>query len=156
MAETAESIKKKTAEFVMQNEGITVQPTTDSKGNECLEWQTSLILEVLEDAKSGGKKSLSRQTVSVQFDLSLDAQRKSLVLFLQWGRIEPSAWAKAGDDITQGLKRGLNVSVRFHEERGVVELGLVYPFHEFDFAYVYKEIVSYFGFVNGMFFKKAN
>ncbi len=76
MQEKVDKIKQVVADYCLQNEGIAVQNTTDSAGNECLEWQSSLILEVLSEDDRESKKSLSRQSVSVQFDISFNIKDK--------------------------------------------------------------------------------
>jgi hypothetical protein len=156
MEKEKEKIQQDIIDYCLKNEGISVNRTTDSGGNECIEWQTALILEVMASDEQEKDKSLSRQSVSVQFDVSFDMKTRKIIVFLQWGKIEPSLWTSTESQILGELKKEGNIHVRYYGDRQVIELGLVYPFHEFDFSYVYKEIISHFGFINGIFFKRAN
>lgn len=157
MATELEGIKANIAEFCQKTESITVAETFDSAGNPCLEWRTSIILELFgADNQGSNEEQLSRQTVPVQFDVSFDTRASKILVFLQWGRIEPADWSRASAEIEAELQKESNVHIRYYGDRQVAELCLIYPFHEFDFAFVYEEAVSYFGIANGLLFKNAH
>jgi hypothetical protein len=152
-----ELIKKSIREYAHSTESIEVTDTTDSAGNQCLEWRTVIILEMFgAKARHGKEERLSRQQVPVQFDVSFDKPQKHILVFIQWGRIEPSIWFDSEQEVRAELAKEGNIILRYHEDREVMELCVVYPFHEFDFAFVYEEIVSIFGMINGYLFRKSN
>lgn len=156
LIESAEKIKRSISDFCLKGEGILTKSTTDSAGNDCVEWQTYLILEVVSGGEEKSERSLSRQFVPAQFDVSFDLKRRLILVFLQWGKIEPPVWQKAEAEVKTALEKDETITARYYPERQVVELGAFYPFHEFAFSIVYEEIIGYFGLVNAVFFKTAN
>lgn len=157
LSENTEPIKKKIREFAKSSEKIEVLDTTDSAGNSCLEWRTVIILEMFgERGESRKEERLLRQQVPVQFDVSFDEKQHHIMVFIQWGRIDAAVWKESENEIRTELSKDGNIIVRFHEEREVIELCIIYPFHEFDFPFVYEEIVSVFGMINGYLFRRSN
>ena len=157
MPENLQQIKSMISDFCMKSESIQVTETTDSAGNACLEWKTQVIIELLSaKGRRGPEKRLSRQNIPVQFDVSFDTARNKIMVFMQWGKIEPILWENAQTEIIQELEKEGNVQILYHHDRQVIELHVIYPVHEFDFAFVYEEVVSFFGITNGLIFKNAN
>jgi len=157
MDNSFQQIKSLISDFCSKSESIQVVETTDSAGNACLEWKTQIILELLGSrGRKGKEERLSRQHIPVQFDVSFDVTRRKILVFLQWGKVEPELWENAREEIEKELEKEGNTSIRFHKERQVIELCVLYPSHEFDFAFVYEEVVSFFGIANGLIFKNAN
>lgn len=161
MQDKVKKIKDEVREVSRDRDKAVPVETTDSMGNECLEWQTALVLEVkgapAEEDEEGEKGDpLYRQTIPVQFDISFDLEKRKIYMFMQWGRIDGAVWARSASTIQDQFKESPDVQVRFSKDREVVELGVIYPIVEFDFGYVYEEMASYFGMVNSIFFKKAN
>ena len=157
MQEDLKQIKTLISEFCLKTESIHVQETTDSAGNDCLEWKTQIILELLGTRGSKEKEErLSRQHIPVQFDVAFDVPHRKIMVFLQWGKVEPSLWDGAREEIENELGKEGNAQIRYYADRQVIELRVIYPVHEFDFAFVYEEVVSFFGIANGLIFKNAN
>lgn len=156
MDESPSKIKKSISDFCLKNEGLLVKQTTDSAGNDCVEWQTSLILEVVAGVQEKKERSISRQTVPAQFDVSFDEKQRVIRVFLQWGKIEPSLFRSAETEVMSEMRKDGTVKVRYHGDRQAVEVCALYPFHEFDFSVVYREVVGHFGLINAIFFKSAN
>ena len=156
LPETVESLKRSITDFCEKTEGLAVTENTDSAGHPCLEWKTYLILEVVAGGGEKEEKSLSRQFVPAQFDVSFDESHHTIRVFLQWGRIDPDVWKTAEAEVRKELSEEVNLDVRFYEDRQVLELCLRYPFHEFDFSIVYEEIIGHFGLANAIFFKTSN
>ncbi len=157
MNENLELIKTQISDFCQKSESINVEETTDSAGNKCLEWKTQVILELLGTrGRRGREERLSRQNIPVQFDVSFDTGRSKILVFLQWGKVEPLLWENAQAEIKEELDKEGNANMRYDNERQVIELCVIYPVHEFDFGFVYEEVVSYFGIANGLIFKNAN
>jgi hypothetical protein len=157
MSEDLQQIKKLISDFCRKSESIEVRETTDSAGNSCLEWKTQIILELLGTRGQKGKEErLSRQHIPVQFDVSFDITHQKIMVFLQWGKVEPELWDNAREEIEKELEKEGNVKTRYYTDRQVIELCARYPVHEFDFAFVYEEVVSFFGIANGLIFKNAN
>ncbi len=156
MSEIVEKIKSAILQHCSQNDKTIPRKTTDSASNASLEWETSLILEFREKHKKNHTEKNFSQSIPVQFDVSFDELNHKIYVFLQWGRIDKKLWKQAEKSIVKEINDRGDVSVRFTEENEVVELGIIYPFQEFDFPFVYQEIVSFFGLLNGILFHKAN
>jgi hypothetical protein len=156
MQESIQTIKDAVAEHCRLREKAELKDTLDLTGNGTLEWETSLILEVRTKVE-GSEEGVNAftQAVPVQFTVTFDAAHQHVPVYLQWGKVDTPVWQAAEPVIRERLEGQIDKQVRFFADREVVELCIIYPMHEFDFDYVYEEIVTHFGLVNSIFFEKA-
>ena len=157
MIDSVKKITDEVLEHCLEYEGVEVKRVKDNVGNECLEWETKLRLEVTGVASDSDEELKKHSiTMKAQFDLSFDEANKKIYYFLQWGRVEKKVWEDSAKAIEDAFMEYVEANVRFNTDREVVELSIKYPFHEFDFDYVYKEAISYFALVNRIFYENAS